>query len=202
MNTLKELRDDYFSHKEKGAEIHQSVLQKNEEIRDLKLKIDQIKSAVEDMGREVNNAIRGLGSLSADEFVTLKKEFSEKKSTLAELIEILPFHERELKRLNADRQNYGRKKRDVSIQMAEIFANQAMDDIADAATDNLKLLVNNILSQRDFGFDEDNFQDHLYYQIGKKICAKIYNAGDNHPLSIPTTEQSMIERDALIENLA
>ena len=202
MNTVKELRDNYFRYKEKGTETHQNILQKTEEIRDLKLKIHQLKSVVEDMGRNVNTAIRGLGYLSADDFVSLKKEFSEKKSTLAELIELLPFHERELKGLNNDRQSYGQKKRDVSNQMAEIFANQAVDAIADTETDNLKVLVNNIQSQQDFRLPKDGYKNDLYYQIGEKLCAKIYDAGENHALSIPTTRQSIVERDEMIENLA
>lgn len=195
MRSIEELRSDYYSCKEKLAEISENSTQKSKEISDLKLKIDHLKPLVEGIERKVNNEIRGHHTITANQFIDLKKQLIEQKAALAELTELLPFHERDLNGLKTDRQAHGRVQKQVSHQIADIFATQATINIAEIIEGDFKTLVNSIQSQSSLLLPQDRSHDDLYRMIGKLICAEVYKAG------IPTTQQAIIERNALIESL-
>jgi len=203
MKELKELQADLSSAREAYKKCELNIKDKSEEINRLNLELSELSSRATDVARLLNNAKKGIGmSLSMDELTSLKKELEDKNNRIHELKEFIPLMKNSLSTLKGTSTGNSRHIRSIKDQITNIIADKAAEDIVYTSSIKLKELTHTSMALYGGSYTgkaED--KNGLYQQIGERICKQLFN-NENESSALPSIQQSMTERDGLIENLA
>jgi len=203
MKELKELQADLSSAREAYKKCELNIKDKSEEINRLNLELSELSSRATDVARLLNNAKKGIGmSLSMDELTSLKKELEDKNNRIHELKEFIPLMKNSLSTLKGTSTGNSRHIRSIKDQITNIIADKAAEDIVYTSSIKLKELTHTSMAL--YGSSYTGKPEHinsLYKQIGERICKQLFN-NENESSALPSIQQSMTERDGLIENLA
>ena len=203
MNDLEKLQANLSLAIETYEECEESIKDKTAEVNLLSQELSELNHRADEVARLLSNAKKYTHmSLSMDELTSLKKELEDKNERIQELKEFIPLMKNSLSTLKGTSTGNSRHIRSIKDQITNIIADKAAEDIVYTSSIKLKELTHTSMAL--YGSSYTGKPEHinsLYKQIGERICKQLFN-NENESSALPSIQQSMTERDGLIENLA
>lgn len=203
MNDLEKLHTDLIGAEENYSVCMVNAQQKTEELNNLKVELSNLKDRLVKVSGLLSNAKKGIGiSLSTDELIALKKELSEASGRIDDLSELIPMVQNTINNMNSGNVYASRHIRTIKDQITNIIADKAAEEVVSLSSTKLKELTHTSMSLYGYSFtgNAENIND-LYKRIGERLCKQLFN-NENDSLVLPTIQQSLAERDGMLEKLA
>ena len=203
MNDLEKLHANLIRAEETHATCIENAQQKTEEFNNLKFEMSDLKARLVEVDRLLSNAKKGIGiSLSIDELTSLKKESSETSSRIDDLGDFIPMTQNTITEINSSSTGASRHVRSLKDEITNIFADKAAAEVVSLSSVGLKDLLHTSMSLYGFNFTgRPKDTNDLYLKIGERLCKQLFTS-ENEYFALPTIQQSMAERDGMIEKLA
>jgi len=203
MNDLEKLQANLSLAIETYEECEESIKDKTAEVNLLSQELSELNHRADEVARLLSNAKKYTHmSLSMDELTSLKKELEDKNERIQELKEFIPLMKNSLSTLKGSSTGNSRYVRNIKDHITDIIADKAAAEIATASTVKLKTLTHASMSLYGFSFTGRPQEiNDLYQKIGERLCKQLFTS-ENESMTLPTIQQSMAERQLLLDNLA